>query len=142
MIYGDTSGIEAWATWAISNQWRLSGGVTTLHKNLRLRTGSTDPDGPKNLGDDPADQWTLRSAFNLPLRQELDLLVRRIAALPSPAVAAYTAFDLRYGWRVNRTLAISLALRNMFDPRHAEFNGTLGRSEVGRNALLQLRWTP
>jgi iron complex outermembrane receptor protein len=142
MIYGDTSGIEAWATWAVSNQWRLSGGVTTLHKNLRLKTGSTDPDGPKNLGDDPADQWTLRSAFNLPLRQELDLLVRHIAALPSPAAAAYTAFDLRYGWRVNRTFALSLALRNMFDPRHAEFNGTLGRSEVGRNAVLQLRWTP
>jgi iron complex outermembrane recepter protein len=142
MIYGHTSGLEAWATWTVSSQWRLFAGVTTLHKDLQLRAGSTDPSGPKNLGDDPADQWSLRSAFNLPHRQELDVMLRRVAALPFPAIPAYTAVDLRYGWHVTSELEASLVLRNSLDPGHAEFNGTLGNSEIKRSALVQLRWSP
>jgi len=40
----------------------------------------------------------------------------------------------------NSALEASLVVRNMLDPGHVEFNGTLGRSEIGRAALLQLRW--
>jgi iron complex outermembrane receptor protein len=82
-----------------------------------------------------------RSAFSLPDRQELDVMVRRVAALPNPVVPAYTAVDARYGWQVHPGLELSLTLRNLLDPGHAEFNAALGRSEIGRSALLQLRWT-
>jgi iron complex outermembrane receptor protein len=56
-------------------------------------------------------------------------------------VPAYTAVDLRYGWRVNTAFSIALSLRNAFDPAHAEFGAAPGRSEIGRSALLQLRWS-
>jgi iron complex outermembrane receptor protein len=141
-IDGHTSGIEAWGSWQAAAWWRLSGGLTTLHENLRLRPDSTDPVGPSNLGDDPSFQWQFRSAFDLPARQELDLNVRRVAALPLPAVPAYTAVDLRYGWRINPTLEFSLRLRNLLDPSHPEFDAAPGRSEIGRSAFAQLRWTP
>jgi iron complex outermembrane receptor protein len=142
MIDGNTSGVEAWSTWQVAPSWRLSGGLTTLHKDLRLKPGSTDPVGPSNLGNDPHYQWTARSAFDLPRRQELDIMVRRVAALPEPSVPAYTAVDARYGWRVAPTLEVSLAVRNLLDAAHAEFNAAPGRNEIGRSVLLQVKWSP
>src|SRR5690606_25198694 len=99
-----------------TRRWRLSGGVTSLHKDLRLRPGSTDPVGAAALGNDPDYQWMLRSRFRLDERQDLDVLLRRVAALPDPAVPAYTAVDLRYGWRVAPSVEISAGVRNLFDP--------------------------
>ncbi|HEV7577631.1 MAG TPA: TonB-dependent receptor [Caldimonas sp.] len=142
MIDGNTSGVEAWSTWQVAPSWRLSGGLTTLHKDLRLKPGSTDPVGPSNLGNDPHYQWTARSAFDLPRRQELDIMVRRVAALPEPSVPAYTAVDARYGWRVAPTLEVALAVRNLLDAAHAEFNAAPGRNEIGRSVLLQVKWSP
>ena len=140
MIDGNTSGIEAWATWQVRPWWRLSGGFTTLHKDLRLKPGSTDPVGPSNLGNDPNYQWTARAAFDLPHAQELDVMVRRIASLPEPSVPAYTAVDARYGWRARPDLELSLVARNLLDAGHPEFNAAPGRSELGRSVLLQLKW--
>ena len=140
MIDGNTSGIEAWGTWQVRPWWRLSGGITTLHKDLRLKTGSTDPVGPSNLGDDPDYQWQARSAFDLAHAQELDVIVRRVAALPIPSVPAYTAVDARYGWRPRRDLELSVAAHNLFDASHPEFNAAPGRSEIGRSILLQVKW--
>lgn len=142
MIHGHTSGIELWGTWQALPGWRLSGGLTTLHKNLRLRAESTDPVGASNLGNDPKHQWSIRSSFDLPHGQELDVTVRRVASLPEPAVPAYTAVDARYGWRVNDKVELSVSVRNLLDDDHAEFNAAPDRSEIARSVLLQLRWTP
>jgi iron complex outermembrane receptor protein len=142
MIYGHTSGIEAWSTWQAAAWWRLSGGLTTLHKDLRLRPESTDPVGASNLGNDPDYEWQLRSAFDLPAHQEVDVIVRRVASLPDPAVPAYTAVDARYGWQATAAVELSLAVRNAFDGGHPEFAAAPGRSDIGRSVLLQLRWTP
>jgi iron complex outermembrane receptor protein len=84
----------------------------------------------------------LRSAFNLPNRQELDIAVRHVAALPNPVVPRYTAVDFRYGWRLRPELELSLVGQNLFDPRHAEFNAAGGRSEIDRSVFLRVRWTP
>jgi len=139
MIEGRTYGVEGWAAWQVTSAWRLSGGATTLRKDLHLKPGSTDPAGPKNLGNDPDDQWQLRSALNLPYRQKLDAAVRHVAALPDPGVPAYTAFDLRYAWQVIEGVELSLTGQNLLDSKHPEFNAAPGRSEIGRSGLLQLR---
>jgi len=141
MIDGSTSGMEAWFSWQPLRQWRLTGGMTTLHKDLRLKPGSTDPVGPSALGNDPNYQWMLHSAFRLAERHEFDVTVRRVAALPTPSVPAYTAVDLRYGWRINTSFSIAVIVRNALDPSHAEFGTAPGRSEIGRSAFLQLKWS-
>lgn len=141
MIHGHTSGIEAWATWQPARRWRLAGGVTTLDKDLRLKPGSTDPVGPSNLGDDPNYQWMLRSTSNLDDRQAVDVTVRRVAALPTAQVPAYTAVDLHYGLRLSQGLDLSVRLRNLLDAAHPEFGAAPGRGEIGRSAFVQLRWS-
>jgi iron complex outermembrane receptor protein len=141
MIDGSTQGIEAWADWRPVPRWRLSAGLTLLNEDLQVMPGSTDPVGPRALGNDPHHQWSLRSSFDVTPTQELDIDVRRVAALPDPQVPAYTAWNLRYGWRPRPDLLLALVGRNLFQPAHAEFGDPIPRSEIARSAMLQVTWT-
>lgn len=141
MIEGKTWGLEAWGEWHAARHLRLAGGLSLLRKNLRVRPGSSDPEGPRALGNDPRHQWMLRAGLNLPHRQELDVIVRRVGALPDPAVPAYTAVDLRFGWTVRPGVELSIVGQNLFDGSHPEFNATLNRREIPRNVALRVRWS-
>jgi iron complex outermembrane receptor protein len=140
MIAGHSYGVEAWATWQPAASWRLTAGLTTLRKKLALQPGSTDPVGARNLGNDPEFQWNLGASFNLSPRQELDVNLRHVGALPDPAVPAYTTVDLRYGWRMRRGLEVALIGRNLFDKSHPEFGAWPARSEIGRSLALRVEW--
>jgi iron complex outermembrane receptor protein len=108
---------------------------------LRLEPDSGDPIGVSAAGNDPAHQWTLRSSLDLSERTELDVNLRRVGALPNPSVPAYTAVDVRYGWRPRRNLEISLVGQNLADPGHPEFGAPATRSEIARGVFLKLQWT-
>lgn len=140
-IGGNGSGVEAWANYQASASWRLFAGVTLLRQRLRLDAGSTAaPSSVIAEGNDPAHIWTLRSSYDISEKHELDISVRRIAALPNPAVPAYTAVDVRYGWRVRPDLDLSLTVQNLFDPGHPEFGAAATRSQIERGAYLKLVW--
>jgi iron complex outermembrane receptor protein len=83
----------------------------------------------------------LRAGLNLPHRQELDVIVRRVGALPDPAVPSYTAVDLRFGWAVRPGVELSIVGQNLFDGSHPEFNAALNRKEIPRNVALRVRWS-
>ena len=139
-IEGVSNGIEGWAAFQATPAWRLSGGFTTLHQHFGKNPGSTDPTGPSALGNDPDQQWMLRSTLNLTEQHEFDVMVRHVSSLPQPAVPAYTAVDARWGWRPSRTTEISLVLQNLFDRDHPEFGAAGVRSEYGRSIFLKLLW--
>jgi iron complex outermembrane receptor protein len=143
-IEGPVYGVEAWASWQPLRMWRVSGGFTALQKDLRLEPGSTDPLGPRNpqLSNDPEHQWMLRSSLSPWETHDLEAMVRHVAALPNPAVPAYTAIDLRYSWRLRPELEMSLLGQNLFDRTHPEFNAAPGRSEFERGVFVQARWSP
>lgn len=141
-IAGSSRGLEAWAQWQAMRWLRLEASVSALGKNLRVEPGSNDPEGPRALGNDPRHQWSLRAQLDLPARQELDLALRRIGALPDPALPAYTALDLNYGWRPRADWRLSLSGRNLLGGQHAEFGTAPGRARFGRSVFLQLQWTP
>ena len=82
----------------------------------------------------------LRSLLNVTDRHEFDVMVRRVGALPEPAVPAYTAVDARLGFRASRQIDVSLILQNIFEDSHAEFGAAPGRSEFGRSAFVRLQW--
>ncbi|MES3001058.1 MAG: TonB-dependent receptor [Pseudomonadota bacterium] len=140
MMEGSTSGLEAWAQWQAAEQWRLSAGLLELRQHLRVMPGSTDPIGPSALGNDPRHQWSLRSSHNLGHGHELDVSIRRVGALPLPAVPAYTALDARWGWRVSPDVDVALNLQNLLDRGHVEFGAVAGASEVRRAAWLKVTW--
>jgi iron complex outermembrane receptor protein len=142
MIEGEIYGIGGWATWKAGERWRMSGGFTTLEHDLGLKPGSTDPVGPRALGNDPEYQLLLRSSHDFGARQQLDVMFRRVDDLPSPVVPAYSAVDAHYSFRLGDDITLSLAVQNLFDDSHPESGAAPGRSVFPRAGYLEFRWSP
>ena len=140
-IDGSSYGLEAWGRWQALNWLQLSAGVDLLRKDLAAAPGSGDPTGPSALGNDPEQQWQLRASMQLPQQQSLELGLRRVGALPNPAVPAYTALDLSYIWNVRQGLELSVIGQNLADARHPEIDAYPARSEFARSVFVQLRWS-
>lgn len=141
-IEGDVYGIEAWANWRVTDRWDLSGGLTTVEKDLILDPGSTDPVGVANptLANDAEFQWQLRSSLQLTRGLQLDVAVRHIDSLPNPDVPRYTAVDARVAWEQGGRLGFVFSVNNLFDSAHPEFEAAPNRSELPRTALLTVDW--
>ncbi|HYI07605.1 MAG TPA: TonB-dependent receptor [Thermoanaerobaculia bacterium] len=140
---GDTQGVETWADFAVRDWWRLSGGFSALRKNLRLAPGSRDVFGVAFAGNDPRCQWQLRSSIDLPRGFALDLWLRNVGSLKSPAVPAYLEADVRIAWDAAESLELSLDGQNLLHERHLEFvNPSITPSEIPRSLTLTARWTP
>jgi iron complex outermembrane receptor protein len=138
MIEGSTQGIEAWATWQVLPAWRLSGGVSTLDEDLRLKAGSTAASASNpTLANDGDYQWSVRSSLDMRDSLELDVSIRRVAALPNPVVPRYTAVDASIGWSPRPEVTWAATVQNLFDSEHAEFGAPANRSELPRSFLLQ-----
>ncbi|MDB5892168.1 MAG: hypothetical protein JWP47_2999 [Polaromonas sp.] len=139
-IKGVVNGVEGWASWQAASNWRLGGGFLALRKHLQLTDGSRDVNGLAALGNDPRYQLSLNSHLDLSERSELNVMVRRVGALPSPQVAAYTAVDARLAWHVTPVLELSLLAQNIFDRRHIEFNAIGMASQIERRIFLKAIW--
>jgi iron complex outermembrane receptor protein len=139
-IDGTSTGVEAWAQWQPRRDWRLSAGLFTLRKRLAFSSGFSDATSIPNLGNDPRHQWQLRSSLDVGARNQLDVIVRHVGALPTPAVPAYTAVDMHWDWRVTPSFSVGLLAQNLFDRRHVEFNEAAGASQIERRVFLRLAW--
>lgn len=135
---GRTSGIEMWGTFQVTQYWRLSGGYTAERERLRLKANSHDLASLGSAGKDPAYQWQLRSMLELSPVSELDLMLRRVAALSNPAVPAYTSVDVRYAWRPQQNLELSVTGQNLAGNGHGEFTGIATRSDFGRSVFFKV----
>jgi iron complex outermembrane receptor protein len=138
---GHTHGIELWGAWQPVANWRLNAGLVAQRVGTALEAGSKDATGTTGLATaDPEHYASLRSSWDLAPGHEFDVMLRWMGRLPSPAVPAYTAVDLRYGWTIGRHLELSLIGRNLLDPKHAEYGSAPGRSEYERALTLRLVW--
>ncbi|MDB5940859.1 MAG: hypothetical protein JWQ13_425 [Ramlibacter sp.] len=139
-IDGHSTGLEAWAQYQAASHWRLSGGLFAMRKSLQFASGFSDDTSVPNLGNDPRHQWNLRSSWDLGSRSQLDVMVRRVGALPVPAVPAYTAVDANFGWKVTPSFTVAVLAQNLFDRRHVEFNAAGVASQIERRFFLRLGW--
>ncbi len=142
-IEGTSTGLEGWASWQVTSDWRLSGGFTTLGKDLAFRAGTVeDTVGVNNptLHNDPDHQWLLRSRHDFANDIALDLQLYGVDELTVEPVPGYTELDLRLAWRPTESLEVALVGRNLLDESHAEFGQAANRHEVERSASLVVRW--
>jgi iron complex outermembrane receptor protein len=92
-------------------------------------------------GNDPKHVVNLGGHLDLPGGVELDAFFRYASALPHPALPGYRAVDLRLGWNPSTRWELSLALRNLLTPQHAEFVTTNSLNEqVHSSATLKATW--
>ncbi|MES2149261.1 MAG: TonB-dependent receptor [Pseudomonadota bacterium] len=139
LMEGSSTGVEMWGSYQALPNWRLSAGLTALRERLTLKPGSNDLAGPGSAGKDPAHQLQLRSSFSLGADQDVDIGVRRVAALANPAVPAYTALDAHFGWRLQRNLELSVTGQNL-NGGHAEYGALATRSVIPRSLGVKLVW--
>jgi iron complex outermembrane receptor protein len=137
LAWGDISGIEAWGSIDLLSGWRLSGGWTGLRESLHA-SASAGAASVANLGDDPQQQWSLRSTARLTPTVGFDVTVRHVSALPDPAVPAYTVADVHVTWQVTPALEASVLAQNL-GRRHVEFDPA-SSSKFGPTAFARLEW--
>jgi iron complex outermembrane receptor protein len=135
---GSARGVEAWGSYRVTQDWRLTAGGTYLKQDLGFEPGSAGFGGTASAGNDPRHWWQLGSSYNLTPRHEMDIRVRRVASLPSPIVESYTAVDARLGWKITRAAELSLSFQNLLDPAHPEWGAGPARAEVERAWFLKL----
>mgnify|MGYP003745848405 CR=1 FL=1 len=144
-LEGETWGLEAWGDLDVTEDWRLSAGLSTLGKDFRVADGATDISSLAAAGHDPEAQIFLRSQSRLTDRLDLDLRVRHIGETPPDRVAgylsapAYTEADARLTWRANERVELSVAGVNLLDAAHPEATEPR-RSELRRNFQVTLRY--
>jgi iron complex outermembrane receptor protein len=132
--------VESWASWRVTGNWRLTGGVVVLEQDLKRTASSNDPRGAAALGNDPEYWWQLRSLLDVTPQLQLDVAVRYVDDLPDPRVPSYTAVDARFGWRPLKPLELSVTFQNLFDPDHVEWGVPNNRVEFGRAVFFRIRW--
>lgn len=137
-MVGYTNGLEMWGTLQASSTWRISAGLTTQRERLELEPRSTDTISLARAGHDPANTWSIRSAWDLPDNIELDLAARHVSTLTDAHVPGYVLGDIHLGWRPTRNIETSLTVQNMFNKEHGEFSDRATRTDIGRNAFLKL----
>ena len=141
LMEGKATGIEMWGAWQATPQWRLTGGLTLLDEDLRLKPGSNDLPAPLQTGFNPSHTWQLRSAWNVGADTTVDLGLRHVAALDREAVPAYTTLDARLGWRLRPGLELAVTGSNLLGS-HAEYGAVATRMEHQRAVFFSLNWQP
>jgi iron complex outermembrane receptor protein len=136
---GTTSGLEVWASYQATRRLRLSGGFNGFTDDLKLKTGSNDLAGLiAQQGRDPKRSWRLRMALDLPRDSQLDVIARRVSERLNPTVPAYSAVDVRYGWKPRRGIELSVTGQNLLGDSHGEFSDIATRTELGRAVFVKL----
>ncbi|MCS0609169.1 TonB-dependent receptor [Massilia solisilvae] len=139
LMEGTADGVEAWGSYQVTEQWRLSAGFTALRERFRLKPGSNSVGDPATSGFDPAHTAQLRSSYSFDDRRELEVAVRNVGALAIGPVSGYTAVDARFGWWLSRELELSVSGQNL-NGSHAEFGPVGTRMEVPRRVAVKLVW--
>lgn len=137
---GTTTGIEMWGAYQALPRWRLTAGYMATRTRLRLKPGSNDSTAATAAGKAPSNSWQLRSAMAIAEDGELDVAVRHVAALSTPDVPSYTAVDLRFGWRLQPNLELSLVAQNLLDADHGEYGSIITRSRIPRTVFVEVLW--
>lgn len=139
LIAGHTYGVNAWATWQVTDWWRLQPGFELLRKNLHFKAGASGLVGTGQAGNDPRGHATLTSSMNLGRNQMLDFTLRHVGRLPDPALPAYTELSARYAVRLSDSLELSLRGTNLLERSHREYPATSGLL-VRRAVMAEARW--
>jgi iron complex outermembrane receptor protein len=142
--HGTSKGLEMTGAWQVMPAWRLGGGVLVQRIDTAADSGVVDVlptlgAAFANTGADPASYWMLRSTWDIASNKDFDVTLRHTGALPS-GTSVYTSMDLRYGWRVNKNLELSVIGQNLLASSHNEFGTDVTGSLFERALFLKLVW--
>lgn len=134
-----TRGIELWGQYQVARNWRLSAAATGFHAHFWLKPGVVDFGRSLELqGQAPRNTFMLRSSWQFAKRWEIDLSLRHVGKMWTPAVPNYEALDLRIAWHPQPGLEVAVGGTNLLGPSHAEFYEPATRTEIERGVYLKV----
>lgn len=116
------------AVCVISGAGIARSGATTLPEALRLA-----PDLQVVFAS--AREYAISACGDLAPGLAADLLLRRVARLPQPAVPGYHELDARIAWQARPGVELALAGRNLLHAHHPEF-GTAGMRQLAERGVF------
>ncbi len=117
---GETYGAEFAVDWQVFPWWRLKASYTYLQMQIHRIEGSSDVGAEAAEGDDPHNQFSLRSLMDLGRNVEFDAWFRYVDNLPSLGIRSYVTCDARIAWRSLKNVEIALVGQNLLDNHHPE----------------------
>jgi len=149
-LKAETCGLELSGDWQVTDWWRLHGGYSLLNERVHVKPGQVDATHALNETADPENQFSIRTAFDLPQNVELDSGLRWVDSLRInnngvPAtVPSYFELDARIGWKPKPWLEIALVGQNLLHDSHYEFGipGTSAANAIRRGVYgkVSIRW--
>jgi iron complex outermembrane receptor protein len=135
---GHTYGVETWASYSVTDWWRLDAGVVLQRQRLHLKPWASRLLGTWQAGNDPDHHGFLRSTMHLSSRWTLNADLRRVGPLPDPHVPGYVELNAQLGWQASDRLELALTGFNLLHPWHQEYVFP-GSDRIGRSVLLDAR---
>jgi iron complex outermembrane receptor protein len=135
---GDTFGVDAWASWQLTDWWRLSPGVTWVRERLSFKPGASELLGVGQAADDPSSHASLASSMSLPYHLSCDASFRYVGALPDPALPHYYDLDTRLGWQASPAVELSIRGSHLLHARHFELPAPSGE-QITRSVIAEAR---
>ncbi|MCC2972524.1 TonB-dependent siderophore receptor [Massilia sp. IC2-476] len=134
--HGGARGLELWGNWQAMRGWRLAAGAVLQDVDTAVLPQSADVSAMLGLAsNDPRSYWQLRSSHDLARGVTADLLLRRVARLPQPALPGYHELDARIAWQARPGVELALAGRNLLHARHPEF-GAAGMRQLAERSVF------
>lgn len=115
-------GAEASLTTNLGQALRLQASYSFIEVDQRPKPGSTDASTGFERNT-PRHQVWVTSFWNVRPGVEVDLVFRRVGAVPGHAVEAFSQLDGRLAWQPRSPLELVVAGQNLLRPRQVEFGG-------------------
>ena len=141
-MHGKGYGGELSITWKPTSRWKLNAGYSRLQQIFDLNPGSQSPSSLLTSGNDPQNQFQIRSQLNLPRQTEFDTSVYYVGRLANESVPAYARLDLRVGWHPYEMMSFDVIGQNLLAPRQLEFLNSTGLVPAldTRRVFARLAW--
>lgn len=136
-MQGHIRGVEIWGDYRVARWWTLRAGFNAQYRSLHFKPGASRILGEAQAGNDPHHQFQIRSSMDLAEDLALDVGLRQIGRLPSPANPAYAELEARLAWRPTAGLELAVAGANLLHAHHPEYAPA---PEARRSVMLQTRW--
>jgi iron complex outermembrane receptor protein len=139
LMEGNAYGFEAWASIQLTPWWRISPGFRSVHKRLEFTAGASGLVSVGQAGNDPTSRYYLKSSMDLH-RFGIELMLRKVGALPEPALDGYTEMNARFAWRASDKLEVAVKGFNLLNETHLEYAQPEGRA-IRRSVMAELRYS-
>jgi hypothetical protein len=92
----------------------------------------------RQAGNDPSSRYYLKSSMDL-RRYTIDVMVRKVSALPDPDLNEYSELNARVAWRASERLEVAVKGFNLLNEMHLEYPDPAGQG-IRRSVMAELRY--